>query len=362
MNQISHPAAAIPPLPERDLLECARQLHGIAAELDGAHVLVAGAGGFVGGWLVEAILVLAQTARIRLTITALTRSLATYRTAHPHLNHESRLRLVEADLCDPNCLSEVSGVTHVIHAASMVNQQANPAQAIEALDVIGAGTANLARWATRNACRRFLYLSSGAVHGPSSEIPTPTREDAPCGPIVLDETAAYGVGKRLAELLACLHTRNSATETVIARIWSCVGPRLPLRGHFAIGSFVADALAGRPITVTGDGADVRSYLYAGDLAVWLWTLLMRGDAGRPYNVGSDAPITILELARMVDASVGSAGVEVRGSRPAGRPSSHYVPDISQARSSLGLEPRITLDEGIRRMVAWHQAHPNPALL
>ncbi|MFI5298749.1 MAG: NAD-dependent epimerase/dehydratase family protein, partial [Polyangiales bacterium] len=123
--------------------------------------------------------------------------------------------------------------------------------------------------------------------------------------------------------------------------------------HFAFGNFVADAIARRSIVVRGDGTPRRSYLYASDLARWLWALLARGVSGRAYNVGSDVAVSIAELAREV-GRIGGVGVEVLGTPTPGVAPPRYVPAIDRARSELGLDVHVDLATAIQKTLAWNQ--------
>jgi dTDP-glucose 4,6-dehydratase len=168
----------------------------------------------------------------------------------------------------------------------------------------------------------------------------------------MDPRSAYGEGKRMAELQCAIYARQHGIEVKIARCFAFVGPYLPLDAHFAIGNFIRDAMAGGPIEVRGDGTPYRSYLYAADLAAWLWTILVHGANGRPYNVGSEADTTIAELARSIAAEVKPPlAVRIQRKADAGGPAQRYVPSTERARVGLGLAPTWEQSGGVKRTLA-----------
>jgi dTDP-glucose 4,6-dehydratase len=175
------------------------------------------------------------------------------------------------------------------------------------------------------------------------------------GPDPLLPSSAYGEGKRVSEWLCC-QAATEDFEVKIARVFALVGPHLPLDKHFAIGNFLRSAMAGEQIVIQGDGTPHRSYLYAADMAAWLWAVLIKGQPGRAYNVGSDASISIKSLAericQLLDKELTISLQRVAGSRVA---STRYVPAISRCRDELRLPKPLELDEAILRTAQWHSA-------
>jgi dTDP-glucose 4,6-dehydratase len=245
--------------------------------------------------------------------------------------------------------------SHIIHAATEASAKLSSESPLLMLDTIIEGTRHTLELAKACKARKFLLTSSGAVYGKQPPEMTHVPEDYSGSPDPLDPRSAYGEGKRLAEQLCALYARRTAIEMKIARCFAFVGPYLPLDIHFAIGNFIRDALNGGPIVVKGDGTPRRSYLYAADLAIWLWTILFRGQSCRPYNVGGEESLSIEDVARCVQSQVSSdMPVEIREQQIPGKPAESYVPSIDRCRVELGLAIRVTLPAAIQRTISYHQ--------
>jgi dTDP-glucose 4,6-dehydratase len=217
-------------------------------------------------------------------------------------------------------------------------------------------TIRVLEFAHARGVRRMLFTSSGAVYGPQPAGITHIAEDYEGGPLPCDVHSAYAQAKRASEFLCSSAARAHGFDVSIARLFAFVGPYLPLDTNYAVGNFLRDGIAGGPIRIAGDGTPYRSYLYAADLAVWLWTMLLRAPSGVPFNVGSPYEVSIAELARRV-AAVTAPGAEIRvaGKPVPGASPRRYVPDTASAELQLGLRVRIPLEDGIRRTYGWHMA-------
>jgi UDP-glucuronate decarboxylase len=236
--------------------------------------------------------------------------------------------------------------TYVVHAAADV-ASAFRLTSLERFDQILEGTRRVLDFAVAKGACRFLFVSSGGVYGHPATLNQTLREDYFGIPDPLNAANAYGSAKRAAEHLCALYAQRYKLEIVVARCFSFVGEDLPIDAHFAIGNLIRDALYASEIIVNGDGSPVRSYLDQRDLVRWLLKILTDGKAGEAYNVGSDRPISIADLARLVRDLV-SPGKRVRflGEADENLERNCYLPDTSKAAVDLGLRPAFSLEESI----------------
>ena len=169
---------------------------------------------------------------------------------------------------------------------------------------------------------------------------------------------AYGQSKRASEFLCAAYANKYGLQTIIARGFAFTGPMIPLNSNLAIGNFIRDAINGNSIKITGDGTPYRSYLYAADLTIWLWFILLKGQPCHPYNVGSDKAISIMELAQMVKEVINpKVSIVAAEQFVANKPAERYVPSIERCKSELDLQIFVPLKESIRRTAEWYISHP-----
>jgi dTDP-glucose 4,6-dehydratase len=326
---------------------------GLWEELRGARMFVTGGTGFFGCWLLETLLWANDHLRLDASVVVLTRDRSAFTRTVPHLACHPAVTLHDGDVRT----FEFAGgeFSHVIHAATYSSATPDNHDGPLIFDTIVGGTRRTLEFARRSGAKRFLLTSSGAVYGRQPAGLTHVPEAYSGGPDPADASKVYGEAKRAAEMLCAVYA-DVHLQPTIARCFAFVGPYMPLHLHFAVVNFIRDALRGGPIRVSGNGTPCRSYLYAADLAIWLWTILLRGAALRPYNVGSSATVTIEELARVVAQTLGP-GLEIEvAQRPiAGTPAERYVPAVTRAETELGLRLTVPLPEGIRRTAGWHRA-------
>lgn len=331
-------------LPIEDLRADFARAEDDLATLRGARILLTGGTGFLGRWLVSAVVHAHSFGGIDLSLDVVTR-----RDPSALPDGVAGVHFVTSDVRELECVSAYDFVIHGAASSTSTWGVGDGAPATLA-DVIVRGTSRVLEIAAASSAR-MLFLSSGAVYG---EQIAPVSELAQSAPTLGDPRSIYGQAKRVAEALCACSRTEYSLPVVIARLFAFVGPLLPLDAHFAAGNFIGDALRGKTIDVAGDGTARRAYLYAGELASWCWALLVRGNGGSAYNVGSSDDVSIKELAELV-GRLADPPVTVKVALPPGSgAASWYVPRVDKAFEELGLRASVPLPLAIEKTLNWYR--------
>jgi nucleoside-diphosphate-sugar epimerase len=316
--------------------------------LEGKRIFLSGGTGFFGKWLLKSFLYFNRAFTLNAGMTVLSRDPRAFLQYWPELKDEGALNFIQGDIRDFKFPSGKYDL--MIHAASEVStrwEQDNPQ---ETHSVIVEGTRRMLDLAARAGTTRFMLTSSGAVYGEQPYEMSHLPETYAGAPVT-----AYGKAKLQAEQICVKAGGQYGFSVMLPRCFAFVGPYLNLDIHFAVGNFIRDCLEDRPIIIKGDGTSVRSYLYAADLVLWLWTILTKGVHARAYNVGSAQGISIKDLAdRVRDCAKTSNPVEILGTAIPGVRPSRYVPSIERASLELNLRAHYSLNEAIIQTLAWYR--------
>lgn len=344
---------SVKPLPSEDLDLVLTHTEQCWEEARGCRFFITGGTGFFGMWLLESFTHINSTLGLNMQAVVLTRDATAFARKAPHLTTRPDLQFLEGDVRSFSFPKEK--IDYVIHAATEASAKLNNETPSLMLDTIIQGTNRVLKLSAQSSIKKLLLVSSGAVYGKQPSELTHIPEDFKGAPDPLQPGSAYGIGKLVAEHMCSTQARQHGYEVKIARCFAFVGPHLPLDSHFAIGNFIRDALAGEPINIKGDGSPTRSYLYAADLAVWLWTLLFRGDSNKAYNVGSDESLSIKKIAKKTTQSISSSSKISIALKPKSDLNiSRYVPSTETIRNDLKLHQITTLKSAINKTAIWYR--------
>lgn len=344
-------ASTVASVSEQDLDHVIERTRELWTEARGQSFFITGGTGFFGRWLLDSFIRANDVLELDARAVVLTRDPAKILAVAPYLAARSDVRFVQGDM--GRFEIPTGEFRYVVHAATEVGT--SPEAAARIVESTIDGTRRVLELAQRCGTAKLLFTSSGAVYGRQPADMTHVSETYSGAPDPLLTASAYGEVKRLAEHLCASAARLHGFEAKIARCFAFVGPHLPLDGAYAIGNFIGDALAGRTIRIQSDGTPRRSYLYAADLAVWLWTILFRGANAEAYNVGSENDYSLKEIAETVGRVIaGTSCVDVAQMPNAGAAPARYVPSTAKARTMLGLTTAVPLEEAIRRTAQWHR--------
>lgn len=263
-----------------------------------------------------------------------------------HLAGRDGFRFILQDVTEYLFLEgPVDFVWHFASPASPVDYLELPIQTLK----VGSLGTHKALGLARAKSARFLLASTSEVYGDPlvhPQIESYWGNVNPVGP-----RGCYDEAKRFAEAMTMAYRQQHGLETRIVRIFNTYGPRMRLRDGRVVPSFVADALAGRPLTVFGDGSQTRSFCHVQDLIEGILRLMdcTATDAHLPVNIGNPAELTIREFAEVIRRLTGSRSRIVRKPLPQDDPKQRK-PDISRARRLLRWEPKVGLEEGLRSAI------------
>ncbi|NEA38236.1 NAD-dependent epimerase/dehydratase family protein [Streptomyces sp. SID11385] len=308
---------------------------------DWQRALVTGGAGFLGSHLCERLL------DAGLLVDCADNLLSGSRRNIAHLEERPGFRFVECDVSEPECVERLPGpyqlVLHFACPASPADYQRHP---IRTLDVGSAGTRHALALAARDEARLVL-ASTSEVYG--DPLVHPQREDYwgnvnPIGP-----RSVYDESKRFAEALVTAHASAHGTDAGIVRLFNTYGPRM--RGHDGrvVPTFIAQALAGEPLTVAGDGTQTRSLCFVDDTVDGV-LLVAASRAVRPVNIGGGDEVSVLEIAEKILQLTGSTSRIAFVERPVDDPARRR-PDTTLARELLRWQPSVDWEEGLKRTIS-----------
>jgi dTDP-glucose 4,6-dehydratase len=302
-----------------------------------ARVLITGGAGFIGSHLCERFL--AEGDDVICMDSLITGSADNV----AHLFAERRFTFIQQD---------VTNYIYVKGALDVILHFASPASPVDYLELpiqtlkVGSLGTHKALGLAKEKNARFLLASTSETYG--DPLVHPQNEDYwgnvnPIGP-----RGVYDEAKRFAEAITMAYHRTHGVQTRIVRIFNTHGPRMRLNDGRVVPNFISQALRGEPLTVYGDGSQTRSFCYVSDLVEGIVRLL-RSDYSGPVNCGNPTEVTILQFAERIKALTGSKSEIVYRPLPVDDPKVRQ-PDITRARTLLGWEPEVSLDDGLRHTI------------
>jgi dTDP-glucose 4,6-dehydratase len=305
------------------------------------RILVSGAAGFIGSHMCDRLLAEGHTViGLDNFLTGATRNIA-------HLAGHPGFEFREQDITRAFQIEgRVDGVVNMASPASPKDYLEHP---IETLDVGSIGSRNMLEIALAKGAR-YLVTSTSECYGDPvvhPQVETYWGNVNPVGP-----RSCYDESKRFAEAITMAYHRKHGVRTNIARIFNTYGPRMKLDDGRVVPAFLDQALRGESMTVFGSGSQTRSFCYVSDLVDGLYRL-MQSDERYPVNLGNPREMTILEFAEQIRRMTATRSEIVFRPLPEDDPRQRQ-PDITKARTVLGWEPRVALEDGLRETVAYFE--------
>lgn len=264
-----------------------------------------------------------------------------------HLSKNAAFKLEKRDVTESSSLQVDGEVSYVLHFASPASPPDYLKHPIATLKVGSIGTQNALELALRKGAKFFMASTSECYGDPEM---SPQKEEYWGHVNAIGPRSVYDEAKRFSEAMTMAYHRHHSVDTRIVRIFNTYGPRMRLNDGRALPNFVYQALSGQPLTIYGDGKQTRSFCYVDDLIDGIYRLML-SDEHFPVNIGNPQEITILEFAERIRKHFDPAPRIVFEPLPQDDPK-RRCPDISKARRLLKWEPKVQLEEGLKRTLEY----------
>lgn len=267
------------------------------------------------------------------------------------LDSASNFTFIESAIEDPSLRTKLASFKfeEIYHLACPTGVPNLVTLAEEMLSATSVGTKNVLEIALKHKAK-FLLASSSEVYGDPQVSPQGESYTGNVHPTGL--RSPYEEGKRFSESLVAMFVQKYGLDAKIARIFNTYGPNMSDKDQRVIPRFLFAALENEPLTVHGDGSQKRTFLFVDDLITGLALVLTKGKSGEVYNIGSDKEFSILELANLISKITDSKS-EIRFSPRPLHDHQSRMPSLEKIKK-LGWQPKISLDEGLRRTVSYYK--------
>ncbi len=336
-----------------DIAEIVKAIGEPARDFAGKTILLTGGRGFLGRYFMEVFALLNETVLEAPCELVVLDNLITAGKEGSEIPSGPHLRFILHDVTRP--LEWDGALDYVIHAAGIASPFYYRAYPLETLDVATVGTRNMLELANRNRAR-FAFFSSSEIYGDpdAKHVPTPEsyRGNVSCqGP-----RACYDESKRVGETLCYVFHETHGTATNTIRPFNVFGPGMQETDYRVMPNFANRIKAGRPLNVYGAGTQTRTFCYITDAMAGFLRVILKGVPGEAYNIGNPKPeISMLDLIASIEKVLGRKVahevIEYPDSYPADEPM-RRCPDIRKARLQIGYQPRVDLEDGLRRFLEW----------
>lgn len=311
------------------------------------NIAVTGGAGFIGSHLCDRLIELGHS------VTCVDNFFTGQKQNIEYLLNNKRFHLIEHDITKPLSLS-VEMIYNLACPASPIHYQQHPIQTIQTSTV---GMVNMLEVASEHHAR-ILQASTSEVYGDPDVHPQPETYHGNVNPI--GPRACYDEGKRVAETLCMDYHRAKNVDIRIVRIFNTYGPRMHPKDGRVVSNFITQALSEEPITIYGDGNQTRSFCYIDDMIDGIMLMMGQTQHKGPINIGNPQEISVRTLAESVIRMTNSSSSIILKDLPQDDPRQRQ-PDISLAKKILHWEPKVPLEEGLKKTIDYFQQSQEESL-